>query len=204
MLLERNLDPAESLQIIRETLAKVRRHLSFGTGPVYKAWGLAWIAGFVFTDLVARGPLRGVISEGWIGAVWIALTGLAGLYTYRYFRRQPVETDARSRFLLAWLAAFTLMGFTVGSIGAAGLPFDGLQFAVFAIFTAAVIYLVTGAILFDNVQAGVGVWLGLANIVSLQLGLDSYPLAVALLGGGGLVVAGFLDDRVSRMRGEKR
>lgn len=202
--MERNVDPAESLQIIRETLAKVRRHLSFGTGPVYRTWGLAWIAGFAFTDMVVRGPLRGVIAEGWIGAAWIAITGLAGLYTYRYFRRQPVETDARRRFLLGWLAAFTLMGLTVGSTGAAGLPLHGVQFAAFAIFTAAVIYIVTGAILLDNVQAGVGAWLGLANVISLQLGPDSYLLAVALLGGGGLVVAGFLDDRANRVRGEKR
>lgn len=203
-MVERSVNPEESLQIIRETLAKVRRHLSFGTGPIYKAWGLAWIAGFVFTDLVARGPLRGVVAEGWIGAAWIAITGLAGLYTYRYFSRRPVETDARRRFMLGWLAAFSLMAFTVGSTGAAGLTLHGVLFPVFAVFTAAVIYVVTGAILLDNVQMGVGLWLGLANVASLLLGLDAYLLAVALLGGGGLVVAGFLDDRVSRMRGERR
>lgn len=200
----RNVDPEESLQIIRETLAKVRRHLSFGTGPIYKVWGATWLVGFVLTDAITRGPLRGVIGEGWIGAMWIAITGLAGLYTYRFFRRQPVEADARLRFLLAWVIAFTLMGFTTGSMGAAGLALHGVQFAVFAIFTAAVIYAVTGAILFDNVQVGVGLWLGIANVISLRLGLDAYPLAIALLGGGGLVVAGFVDDRVNRTRGEKR
>lgn len=200
----RNVDPAESLQIIRETLAKVRRHLSFGTGPIYKAWGLAWVIGFVLTDMVARGPLRGVIGEGWISVMWIVITGLAGVYTYGYFRRQPVETDARFRFFLGWLVSFTLMGFTVGSMGAAGFPLHGAQFAVFAIFTAAVIYTVTGAILFDNVQTGVGLWLGIANVIGLQFGLDAYPLAIAILGGGGLVLAGFVDDRVSRTRGERR
>lgn len=200
----KNLDPVESLQIIRETLLKVRRHLSAGSGPIYKAWGLAWMTGFVLTHLVVHGPLRGVIAGGWIGVMWIAVTGLAGLYTHRYFERQPVATHARSRYLLGWLAAFTLMGLTAGSTGAAGLPADGLQFAMLAVFAAAVIYIVTGAILFDDVQVGAGIWLGLANVIALRLGGDAYPLAVALLGGGGLVLAGFIDDWVNRRRGEQR
>lgn len=190
----KDVDPIESVRIIQETLKKVRRHLSFGSGPVYKVWGLTWIVGFVLTDLVVRGPLHGKVPEAFISVIWIALTTMAGAYTFRYFRRHPVETQARLRFFLAWFVAFTLMGVTVGGMASLGLMGHGIHFALWALFTIAVIFIVTGALLFDNVQMITGLWLGIANVAALLMGVEHYPLAIALLGGGGLLIAGFVDD----------
>lgn len=198
------LDPRESLETIRKTLQRVRRFLYYPTGPIYKVWGLTLLVTFLFTHWAEHGGLAGSIPGAAIGIVWVAVTGLAAIYTILYFRRQPVKSGFGARFAWAWAVAFTIKGFTVGSFIAAGLPLHGAEFGIFAVHTVVVIYLVGGALLWDNLQFGLGIWFGLANIVSLQLGLPTYALSMGILGGGGLLVAGFIADRIYRVAGVPR
>ena len=86
--------------------------------------------------------------------------GGGGLYTFLFYRRHPVDAEYRRRFALTWLMAFTLMALTVWSRTAAGLSMNAVDFAVLAVHTLSVIYLVTGAVLLDGLQVGVGLWLG--------------------------------------------
>lgn len=198
------VDPRESLETIRRTLGKVRRYLFFSCGPVYRVWGLAWLVAFMLTYLAEQRLLAGFLQGTAMGLMWVVVTGVAGLYTVLYFRQQPIRADIGTRFGLAWPAAFVLMGFTVGSLAAAGLPLHGVEFGIFAVHTVAVIYLVTGAVLLDNLQITVGLWFGLSNIIALQLGLPTYALTMGVMGGGGLIVAGLIADRLYRAAGDGR
>src|SRR5690606_9313944 len=104
------------------------------------------------------------------------------------------------RFALTWLMAFTLMALTVWSRTAAGLSMNAVDFAVLAVHTLSVIYLVTGAVLLDGLQVGVGLWLGASNVAALQLGFPEYTLAMGWLLGIGLMVASFIEDRRRKRR----
>lgn len=199
-----DVDPGVRLETIRETLDRVRRQLFCSNGPVYKVWGAAWLLAFVLTYWVERGAPAPGLSGAVLAGVWIVITGIAGLYTLHYFRRQPVRSDVGARFGLIWPLAFTMMGLTVGSLHAAGLITHGIAFGVFAVLTLAIIFLVAGALLLDNLQLAIGCWFGVVNVIAMQFGFPAYALVAGLLGGGGLIAAGLISDRIDNRSRERR
>ncbi len=197
---KRSATPLESLEIIQSTLANVRRHLFYSSGPVYRAWAFVWFVGFTLTFFAEAKPWNINVPGEALGFVWAALMGGGGLYTFLFYRRHPVDAEYRRRFALTWLMAFTLMALTVWSRTAAGLSMNAVDFAVLAVHTLSVIYLVTGAVLLDGLQVGVGLWLGASNVAALQLGFPEYTLAMGWLLGIGLMVASFIEDRRRKRR----
>lgn len=189
-----DVNPLESLKIIQTTLTNVRRHLFYSSGPVYRMWAIAWFVGFITTFLAESGSFGGALSDGAVAVVWAGAMSAAGLYTFVFYRRHPVDADYRRRFALMWVVGFTLAFLTVWSRTAVGLTLDAVEFAIAAVHTLSVIYLVTGAVLLDRLQAAVGVWLGGCNVVALRFGFPDYTLAMGLLLGIGLMIAGFIED----------
>lgn len=198
-------DPLKSLETIRAALRNVRRHMFYSSGPVYRIWAAAWLLSFASVHAAEYGVFGWALPGAAVGWVWAVLMGGAGTYTFVYYRRHPIDADYRRWFGMAWVGAFALMAFTVWSRTAMGLPLDAIDFVVFGVHTVSVIYLVTGAVLLDGVQTGVGAWLGVANLIGLLLGPAAYPLAAGALIGAGLFVAGAMEDRIRRrVAGEER
>jgi hypothetical protein len=189
------LTPEESLAILRRTLAQARRELIMPDGPIAKAWGLAVLTGFTGMFAVRAVAVPAPFAAVAAAAVWaIAIAGglvystvLGRAY---YATGRGVWSPVMGRLMWVWVAGF-LMAAATGV--AARLGVDGV-IGVIAFFVAA-FYVMSGVLCFDNIELGVGLWIGAVNIVALLLGPLGYPLVMGVLVGGGLVVSGFLDDR---------
>ncbi|SMB99610.1 hypothetical protein SAMN00808754_2991 [Thermanaeromonas toyohensis ToBE] len=190
----------QSLALIQETLVRMRREFFSPDGPVYRCWGFTWGIAFALTHLLVShrdwvGPWMGVaISSTWMVAILVAMA-----YTYRHYAGlRDVSSPAGRRIWLVWMIAFLLLLLTVGLTGS-----SNWLVGIWAVYTVSILYLMMGALYFDNLQMGTGLWLGLANLFAAWLGEGVYDLAMALLGGGGLIVAGLLHDRIRAGRDDQ-
>lgn len=196
----RDIDPLHSLETIRRTLANVRRHSFYSSGPVYTMWAVVWFIGFSMTFVAEAVPLNIIVPEAFLGVAWATLMTVGGLYTFVFYRKHPVDVEYRRRFALTWMLAFTLMAITVWSRTTVGVTFNAVDFPIMAVHTLSVIYLVTGTVLMDRLQIAVGVWLGVSNLAALRLAFPNYLLAMGLLLGFGFTVAGLIEDRRRRQQ----
>lgn len=196
-------DVHQSLALIQETLVKARREFFSPDGPVYRCWGFAVGIAFALTHLVVSHRDRvGTWTGVTIGSIWMVATLVAMGYTYRHYASlRGVSSPAGRRIWLVWMISILLLLLTVGLTGS----FNWLV-GIWAVYTVSILYLMMGALYFDNLQMCTGLWLGLANLFAARLGEGVYDLAMALLGGGGLIVAGLLHDRIRAGRdyGEPR
>lgn len=190
------VDPQDQLRVVFTTLEQARR-LFTPSGLVYRVWGAAWIVGFggtYATLAYGQDGWLGLPPSSLIGAVWMLALLIASITTYVHFARFSRERQVRSpsglRTGLAWPAVFALLVATM-LVGDFGL---GLNFGALAVYTVAVVYLFMGAAFFDDVLLGTGLWIGIVNVLSLAFGV-LYSLLMAILGGGGLIAAGYIHDR---------
>lgn len=124
---------------------------------------------------------------------------VAMAYTYRhYVGLRDISSSAGRRIWLVWMVAFLLLLLTAGLTSS-----SNWLAGVWAVYTVSILYLMMGALYFDNLQMVTGLWLGLANLFAAWLGEGVYDLAMALLGGGGLIVAGLLHDRIRAGRNDE-
>lgn len=188
------MTPEGQLDLIKRTLIQARRQVvPAPAGPVYKAWGFAWMFAFLAAAVLTRSALPDSLRPLLIGVILALSLGLATIATW-YYSRTPrgISSPLNSRIGMAWGSAFAL---AILAVAVTGEFAAGERTAFFFAYTVAVLYLAFGAMFFDNLQMGMGLWLGIANTVALALGPGAYSLVMALAGGGGLVVAGFLADR---------
>lgn len=184
--------PEEQVDLIRRTLVQARRQVAMGpAGPIYKAWGLAWMFAFLAIHLLDQSVALTQFRPALIGVVLALSLGVATIFTVRYTRTpRGVSSPLNTRIGLAWGAAFMLASLAVATQNP-----SGEQIAFVFAYTVAILYLAFGAVFFDNLQMGMGLWLGAVNTLALAMGPRGYSLVMALAGGGGLLVAGFLADR---------
>lgn len=187
-------EPQESLDVIRQTLIRARRKLLSPDGPVYKVWGLAWAIAFGGTHALWLNGGQSI--AGWgpgplTGLLWSIAGTVAGIFTYVHYASQKVSSPVGARFGWVWPVA---LGLGMLLTQALGLP--GYAIGVMSVYTVALLYIAMGAAFFDNLQLATGLWIGVANVIGTWMGPETYSLVMALLGGGGLLGAGFAHDRL--------
>ena len=191
----------ESLRLIREQRAEAERSLTPDPRLLYGSWGLAWLVGFgllflrdgpdgrVFVSMPRWLPLATLFGLMIIAAVVSAVVGT------RAYRHVTGESSTKGRrYGLAWFMGFFGVGVIAGRLSDR-LPEDevGLLWASMSVAVVAVLYLAGSAVWSDRPMFVLGSWIGIVNIVGVIAGAGWHSLAIAVAGGGGLLMAGLYE-----------
>jgi hypothetical protein len=191
--------PQESLEIIEESRARLRRVARVEEWPVVVAWGLAWVAAFGYTAGATEGAPPLLDVPGWtVGVVWLVAIGAAVVWMSVYYPTRGRGFGGASAEIgrltgWAWSASFAA-AFAIVVL----LDLQGPQMSLLFVFTVSALYMGQAAHERDLLWFGLGVWLGLVNVAAFALLADRYSTTMMVAGGGGLLVGGWLARRRSR------
>ncbi len=181
----------DSVEVIRQALARAHGLTAISPAPVQALWGLIWLVAFGFTHWASQvAPWTEERAGVAIGLTWLVLGVAGSVFSFLYFARAAgprsgVQQSNGSLLAIAMAASFT---------GAAALPLvagltDHLVSAVI-VLVVAVVYVVTGAVYGQRGQVWLGVWILATNLVATALGGEWYSLVMAIAGGGALLAFG--------------
>ncbi|MFI7602838.1 transporter [Actinoplanes sp. NPDC049681] len=192
------LDPAESLRLIQQEQAATVRRLVPDPRLLLWPWGIAWLIGFTVFFL-RYGPDDRVLvaMPSWLPLlVLLALILIAGTITgivgARAARQVTGPTSRQgTMYGLTWALAFSGMISVLNRLGDQ-LP-TGLTNLIWAGTMTALtgaLHMAGGALWNDRTLFRLGAFLSVINVVGVILGPGWHALVVAVLGGGGMLVAG--------------
>jgi hypothetical protein len=192
--------PAESLRLIEQERAEIERRLTPDPRFMLWPWGFAWLIGFTLFFLrYGPGGHIYVNLPGWLPLV--ALLGLimaAGVVTGVVAARAGRHiTGPSSRqgamYGLTWSVVFAglsvVLSTTNGMLSdsASNLLWAGTMVAV-----TGALHMVGGAMWNDRSLFAIGAVISVVNVVGVLVGPGWHSAIVAIGGGGGMLVAGFL------------
>ena len=201
------LSPEQSLALIGAQRQATRRALEIDDWRLYGTWGLAWLIAYGTTYLVfphASDPDANTGPAWLVAVVWPVAIGAAMFVTVRHVhsRRAGVLDGGGTLFGLSYLIGTAAAGVTGSILPRLIEPVDpglaSIAPSVCIVLVIGMIYLVSGAFWSDRLQAAVGGWLIVVNILALLPGTDTYSLGMAVGGGGGFLVAALLAWRRDR------
>jgi hypothetical protein len=170
----------ESLQVIHEVAAQMRRNVARGGGSYYMVlWGAVWFLGFLTSHLV-RDIYQGLV---WLTLVFIGIVASAYL-GYRF--RSKVRSQIDVRFAQFW---FAIIAYSAVWMWLAQ-PKTGEQASVLITSFMMFAYVVVG-LWIERTAAWVGLIVTVFALMSYVLIPDYYFLCMAFLGGGTLMLSGF-------------
>ncbi|BCJ52907.1 hypothetical protein Asp14428_43820 [Actinoplanes sp. NBRC 14428] len=194
------LDPAESLRIIQRERAATVRRIMPDPRLLLWPWGVAWLLGFtVFFLRYGPDDRVYVAMPRWLpSVVLLALMFAAGLISGivgARASRQVTGLTARqgTMYGLTWAFAFSGMITVLSRLGDQ-LP-DGLANLIWAgslTGLTGALHMAGGAVWNDRSMFFLGAFLSVVNAVGVILGPGWHALVVAVLGGGGMLVAGLV------------
>lgn len=204
---EAPLSAAEALDLAERQRAASRRELEVNQAVVYAAWGLAWLVAYGVTFLAHGGsnPPIAPLPDWILGVVWPAATAGAllvmGVHIGRRRRGVGGASAAEGRwFGLGWLIAFAA-ALPVAFALRPGGPED-LEYWLFPSVVISVVvgtaYIFSGVGWRDRLLYVVGAWILAVNALGVLVGFAWYPLVLALLGGGGFLVAAAVETARKR------
>jgi hypothetical protein len=199
-------DPAATLRMIEEQRAAAARLVNPDPRIYYWPWGFAWLIGFAVFFL-RYGPDGRVFVDlpGWLPFVVqttliVAAGAVVGIGSVRAYRHIEGDSSRRGRYYgLAWFIGFASL-FTVAGRVAEYVPEDlqGLLWAGIAVGLTGVLHMAGGAIYLDRNLFALGLWISVINLAGIFAGPGWHSLIVAVLGGGGMIVAGWVLARRQR------
>jgi hypothetical protein len=193
-------DPAESLRLIARERAATGRQLTPDPRLLLWPWGLAWLIGFgiyflrfgpdgrVFVDLPEFLPLTVLLGLITVAGI---ITGVAGARAGRQVSGPSSRQGAMYGF--TWSVAFIGMAVLLSRISdllptaSANLLWAGAMVAL-----TGVLHMAGGALWNDRTGYILGIWISVVNVVGIILGAGWHALIVAVLGGGGMLIAGLV------------
>lgn len=191
-------DPAESLRLIARERATTGRRLTPDPRLMLWPWGLAWLLGFglfflrfgpgehVYVDMPPFVPLT----------VLLGLITIAGLITgvgAARAGRQVSGTAARqgAMYGVTWSVAYIGMSVLLSRVSdLLPEPKANLLWAGAMVAVTGVLHMAGGALWNDRVLYVLGIWTSVVNVIGIVVGPGWHALIVAVLGGGGMLVAG--------------
>jgi hypothetical protein len=191
---------ADSLRLIREQRAATERSLSPDPRLTYWPWGIAWLVGFGLLYL-RHGPqerplwnIPGYLPLTVLFTLMIAalvISSAAGIRSGRAVRGESSTKGFMYGF--SWFLGFagfmTIAGHFSDFLPA---PERGLLWAATSVGVVSVLYLAGGAVWGAPELFVLGCWIGVLNIAGVVAGPGWHSLVIAVAGGGGLVLGGFL------------
>lgn len=194
------LDAADSLRLIRQEQTATVRRIVPDPRLLLWPWGVAWLLGFTVFFL-RYGPDDRVLvaMPSWLPLlVLLALILVAGTITgivgARAARQVTGPTSRQgAMYGLTWALAFAGMISVLNRLGDQ-LPV-GLTNLIWAGTMTALtgaLHMAGGALWNDRTLFRLGAFLSVINVVGVLLGPGWHALIVAVLGGGGMLVAGLV------------
>jgi hypothetical protein len=193
-------DPAESLALIQRERANLERDITPDPRLMLWPWGLAWLIGFgalflrfgpddrVFVDLPEWLPLTLLLGLMVLAGI---VTGVVGAHHSRLVS----GPTSRQGLLygLTWAIAFSSMT-TLFSQFADDLvdARQGLLWAGGMVALTGALHMAGGAMWNDRALFQLGAWTSVINVVGIIAGPGWHSLIVAIAGGGGMLVVGFV------------
>ena len=192
------MDPAESLALIERERAAVERTLTPDPRVFQWAWGFAWLIGFGLYFL-RYGPDGRVFVDlpGWLPLVTLlglmmAAGAISGVYGARSGRGISGPSNRQGMLYgLTWALSFTGLSAVLGQVSQfipdpqLNLLWPGAMVAL-----TGALHMAGGALWRDNTIFGLGAFISVVNVVGVVLGPGWHALLLAVLGGGGMIVAG--------------
>lgn len=193
-------DPAASLRLIENERARAERDLTPDPRMFFWPWGFAWLLGFalfflrygpddrVFVPLPGWLPLTGLF------ALMIAAGVLTGVFGARVSRdlRGPSSRQG-AMYGIAWSVGFAGLSVVLARVTDALPDTDAtLLWSGAMVALTGVLHMAGGAIWENRDMFVVGAWTSGVNVAGVLLGPGWHALLLAVLGGGGMLVAGFL------------
>jgi hypothetical protein len=192
--------PADSLALIARERANLVRDIAPDPRLMYWPWGIAWLLGFGLLFL-RFGPDGQVFVDlpQWLPLTALALLFIAaGVITGAVGARSALQTRGPSSrqglmYGLTWSIAFFGMSVLFAQFGEA-LPDDkaGLLWAGGLVALTGALHMAGGTIWNDRQLFILGAWTSVINVVGVLAGPGWHSLIVAIAGGGGMLLFGFL------------
>ena len=199
---EKSPSPAESWAIIDAQRRQVRESLTADDRMLYGIWGLAWGIGYVAMFLTV-GPEGQPDLLG--GSIFGGLIVTALVFTVVHSERRASGLGGaggrmNARLGTAWGASFGATFFIYGGMFSAGLEGEGVGIVANAIpcLVVACLFMASGAAWNDTRQYRLGIWIAVVVAIASVTGVPYLHLVMAVLGGGGFLVAAFADYRDRR------
>ena len=193
-------DPAESLRLIARERATTARRLMPDPRLLLWPWGLAWLIGFgvfflrfgpdeqVFVDMPDYLPLT--VLLGLITLAGIT-TGVVGARAGRQVSGPSSRQGAMYGF--TWSVAFIGMAVLFSRISdLLPVPDANLLWAGAMVALTGALHMAGGALWNDRVLYILGLSISVVNVVGIIIGAGWHALIVAVLGGGGMLLAGLV------------
>jgi hypothetical protein len=199
-------DPAATLRMIEDQRAAAARLVNPDPRIYYWPWGFAWLIGFavfflrygpngrVYVDLPEWLPFALLLT------LIVAAGAVAGVGSARAYRHIAGDSSRRGLYYgLSWAVGFASLMTVAGRI-AQYVPDDlqGILWAGIAVGLTGVLHMAGGAIFLDAYLFALGLWISVINLVGILFGPGWHSLVVAVLGGGAMIVAGWVLARRQR------
>jgi hypothetical protein len=193
--------PEETLRLIEAERAAAQRNIQPDPRLTYVPWGVAWLVGFglLFLRLGPDGRVF-VAMPAWLplAVLYVLLiaafvvSGVTGARAGRHVR--GVSSVQGLRYGVSWAAGFAGV-VVIATRYSDRLPdqevvllWSGLSVAV-----VGVLYIAGAAIWQSRDMFVLGMWITVVNIGGFLAGPGWHSLAISLAGGGGMLVAGFVE-----------
>jgi hypothetical protein len=193
-------DPAASLRLIAQERAAIQRRLIPDSRLQLWPWGFAWLIGFgVF--FLRFGPDNRILVDM---PAWVPLTVLLGLITLAGIitgvvgaraARQVSGPSSRqgAMYGFTWSVAFIAMAVLLSRLShLLPVPEANLLWAGAMVALTGVLHMAGGTIWDDRDLYVLGISINVVNVAGIIAGPGWHALIVAVLGGGGMLVAGLV------------
>ena len=194
------LDPAESLRLIAREQATTARRLTPDPRLLLWPWGLAWMIGFgvfflrfgpddrVLVDMPEYVPLTVLLGTMIVAGT---ITGIVGARAARQISGPSSRQGAMYGF--TWSVAFIGMSTLFSRISDLLPVADAnLLWAGAMVALTGALHMAGGAIWNDRMMFVLGLSISVVNVAGIIIGPGWHALIVAVLGGGGMLVAGLV------------
>lgn len=194
----------ESWAIIDAQRRQVRDTMRVDDRVVYTTWGVAWGVGYVAMYLSAgedgRPGVLGAVTFGVLVAAAVVVTIVHSV------RRTHGMGGAQARMdemlSTSWSVGFLAVFAISAGLGRAGIegPAAAIVYNAIPCLVVAMLFMGSGAAWHDVRQFRLGVWIAATVGVAALVGGSGVYLVMAVLGGGGFLVAAALDVADRRAR----
>ncbi|MDT5041484.1 MAG: hypothetical protein QOE51_2469 [Actinoplanes sp.] len=193
-------DPAESLRLIERERAETELNITPDPRGFTWPWGFAWIIGFgvfflrfgpdgrVFVDLPGWLPLALLLP------LFVAAGAFTGWFGARLRRHISGPSNRQSlMYGITWSVGFSAMAVVLSTTnGLLTDPHATMLWAGAMVALTGAMHMAGGAIWNDRSLFFLGLWTSAVNVGGILAGPGWHALILAVLGGGGLLLAGTL------------
>jgi len=193
-------DPAESLRLIAREQAAAGRRLTPDPRLLLWPWGLAWLIGFgvyflrfgpdehVYIDMPEFVPLTVLLGLITLAGI---VTGVVGARAGRQVSGPTSRQGAMYGF--TWSVAFIGMAVLLSRVSdLLPTPTGNLLWAGAMVALTGALHMAGGALWNDRILYVLGLSISIVNVIGIIIGPGWHALIVAVLGGGGMLVAGLV------------